>query len=118
MEKVETTADKPIGLRSILIVLCSTLGTASYAFTWNSVGVALPHMQGSFSATSVQIAWVNLLSRQLFSGVQIDYTNGTLVFAWQHGGVSEVPFVAPDVMKQQKGFTVPEGTKRGRRRSK
>ncbi len=58
MEKVETTADKPIGLRSILIVLCSTLGTASYAFTWNSVGVALPHMQGSFAATTDQIAWV------------------------------------------------------------
>ena len=58
MEKVETTAGKPIGLRSILIVLCSTLGTASYAFTWNSVGVALPHMQGSFSATTDQIAWV------------------------------------------------------------
>ncbi len=58
MGKAEAAAGKPIGLRSILIVLCSTLGTASYAFTWNSVGVALPHMQGSFSATTDQIAWV------------------------------------------------------------
>ena len=32
--------------------LVATLGPASYAFTWNSVGVALPHMQGSFSATT------------------------------------------------------------------
>ena len=47
-----------IGLRSVLIVLCSTLGTAAYAFTWNSVSVALPHMQGAFSATTDQITWV------------------------------------------------------------
>lgn len=44
--------------RAIAIVLCSTLGTATYAFTWNSVTVALPHMQGTFSATTDQIAWV------------------------------------------------------------
>lgn len=47
-----------ITLRALLTVLCSTLGTASYAFTWNSVGVALPHMQGAFSATIDQITWV------------------------------------------------------------
>ena len=35
-----------------------TLATAVYAFTWNSVTVALPHMQGRFSATTDQIAWV------------------------------------------------------------
>ena len=31
-----------ITMRGVLVVLCSTLGTATYAFTWNSVGVALP----------------------------------------------------------------------------
>ena len=35
-----------------------TFATAVYAFTWNSVTVALPHMQGRFSATTDQIAWV------------------------------------------------------------
>ena len=47
-----------MNLRSILTVLCATLGTAIYSFTWNSVTVALPHMQGAFSATTDQITWV------------------------------------------------------------
>ena len=51
-------AGTPIGVRNILIVLCSTLGTATYAFMWNSVNVALPHMKGAFSATTDQVAWV------------------------------------------------------------
>ena len=44
--------------RGLLIVFCSALGTAAYSFTWNSVGVALPHMRGAFSATTDQITWV------------------------------------------------------------
>ena len=44
--------------RAILVVLVATLATASYAFTWNSVTVALPHMKGTFSATTDQITWV------------------------------------------------------------
>ncbi len=44
--------------RGLLIVVCSALGTAAYSFTWNSVGVALPHMRGAFSATTDQITWV------------------------------------------------------------
>jgi DHA2 family multidrug resistance protein len=44
--------------RAITIVLVSTVGTATYSFTWYSVTVALPHMQGTFSATTDQIAWV------------------------------------------------------------
>ena len=44
--------------RAILIVFCATMCTAMYAFTWNSVSVALPYMQGTFSATTDQIAWV------------------------------------------------------------
>ncbi len=47
-----------IDARAILVVLVATLATASYAFTWNSVTVALPHMKGTFSATTDQITWV------------------------------------------------------------
>ena len=42
----------------MLIVLNVTLATGVYAFTWNSVTVAMPHMQGAFSATIDQVAWV------------------------------------------------------------
>ena len=48
----------PLRPRQVFTVLCVTLATAVYAFTWNSVTVALPHMQGRFSATTDQIAWV------------------------------------------------------------
>ena len=48
----------PLRPRQIFTVLCATFATAVYAFTWNSVTVALPHMQGRFSATTDQIAWV------------------------------------------------------------
>ncbi len=47
-----------ITARAIIIVLVSTVGTATYSFTWYSVTVALPHMQGAFSSTTDQIAWV------------------------------------------------------------
>ena len=47
-----------IDSRAIMVVLVATLATAAYAFTWNSVTVALPHMKGSFSATTDQITWV------------------------------------------------------------
>ncbi len=48
----------PTGFRRWAIVLASTLGTAAYDFTWTVVGVALPHMQGTFSATPDQVVWV------------------------------------------------------------
>ena len=50
--------EERIGLRAVATVFCATACTAMYAFTWNSVTVALPHMQGTFSATTDQIAWV------------------------------------------------------------
>ena len=53
-----TTQESRITVRQILIVLNVTLATAMYAFTWNSVTVALPHMQGAFSSTIDQVAWV------------------------------------------------------------
>jgi len=54
-----TSADeRPVGLRLWLLVGASTLATSAYDFTWTVVSVALPHMQGTFSTTSDQIAWV------------------------------------------------------------
>ena len=44
--------------RAIAIVLCATMCTAMFAFAWNSVTIALPYMQGAFSATTDQVAWV------------------------------------------------------------
>ena len=58
MTAVAADAEIPTGLRRWAIVLASTLGTAAYDFTWTVVGVALPHMQGTFSATPDQVAWV------------------------------------------------------------
>ncbi len=57
---VEPEAVEPdrITFRAITTVFCATMCTAMYAFTWNSVSVALPYMQGTFSATTDQIAWV------------------------------------------------------------
>mgnify|MGYP001824784008 CR=1 FL=1 len=48
----------PVSGRAMATVACTALGTWTYGFTWNAVGVALPHMQGSFSATTDQITWV------------------------------------------------------------
>ena len=48
----------PTGFKRWSIVIAAVLGTALFDLTWMIVGVALPHMQGSFSATSDQISWV------------------------------------------------------------
>ena len=48
----------PITARAYLVVMVATLSTAAYAFMWNSVTVALPHMMGAFAATTDQITWV------------------------------------------------------------
>ena len=58
METSEESATPGMGLKGVLTALCATIATALYAFTWNAVTVALPHMKGSFSATTDQIAWV------------------------------------------------------------
>ena len=49
---------RPRGARLVLLVCFATLATMAYDFTWTIVSVALPHMQGAFSTTSDQIAWV------------------------------------------------------------
>jgi len=48
----------PASAKRNLIILSGITGSAVYEFTWSIAGVALPHMQGSFSATPDQIAWV------------------------------------------------------------
>lgn len=51
-------AEPTVGMRRALIVLSGIGGSAVYEFTWAIAGVGLPHMQGTFSATPDQIAWV------------------------------------------------------------
>jgi DHA2 family multidrug resistance protein len=48
----------PTGARRNLIVLVAIGGGWVFEFIWSIAGVALPHMQGSFSATSDQISWI------------------------------------------------------------
>ncbi len=48
----------PLERRAILIMVAVILGTASNQIAWNIVGVALPRMQGAYSATPDQISWV------------------------------------------------------------
>ena len=48
----------PTGFRRWAIVFAAVLGSAVFDLTWIIVGVALPHMQGTFSTTPDQIAWV------------------------------------------------------------
>lgn len=46
------------GAAKWLLVLSAIIGSSVFEFAWTIVGVALPHMQGAFSATEDQIAWV------------------------------------------------------------
>ena len=48
----------PTGMRRFFIVMVAIGGGWVFEFIWSIAGVALPHMQGSFSATSDQISWV------------------------------------------------------------
>ena len=57
-EPVRPKQPERITPRAMATVACVSLGTWTYGFIWNSVGVALPHMQGSFSATTDQVTWV------------------------------------------------------------
>ena len=46
------------GLQRTLIVITAIGGGWVFEFIWTIAGVTLGHMQGSFSATPDQIAWV------------------------------------------------------------
>jgi len=48
----------PVGLRRWLIAVSAVAGTDLYAITQTNVGIALPHMQGAFSAAPDQVAWL------------------------------------------------------------
>lgn len=54
----DTAHEVPTGFKRWSIVVAAVLGTALFDLTWMIVGVALPHMQGTFSATPDQISWV------------------------------------------------------------
>ncbi len=41
-----------------LLVISAIVGSSVFEFAWTIAGVALPRMQGAFSATTDQIAWV------------------------------------------------------------
>ena len=58
MSAVAASPPARLTQRGLATALCVTVGTWAYSFTWNSVGVALPHMQGAFSATVDQVTWV------------------------------------------------------------
>lgn len=55
---VLTLPARPTGLRRLGMIAAGMSGSAVYEFTWSIAGVGLPHMQGTFSATPDQIAWV------------------------------------------------------------
>ena len=46
------------GLQRVLIVIVAIGGGWVFEFIWSIAGVALPHMQGTFSSTPDQISWV------------------------------------------------------------
>ena len=54
VEKIESVSN----LRRFLIVLTAIGGGWVFEFIWSIAGVSLGHMQGAFSATPDQIAWV------------------------------------------------------------
>ena len=64
-----------------LIALAVMLGTTLEVLDTSIVNVALPHMQGSFSASVDEIAWV-LTSYLVANGIMIPMTGMDLVALW------------------------------------
>ncbi len=52
------TAERTPGVHRVVIVGVAIAGGWVFEFIWSIAGVALPHMQGTFSATPDQISWV------------------------------------------------------------
>jgi len=46
------------GITKFMLVTSAVIGSSVFEFAWTIAGVALPHMQGAFSATPDQIAWI------------------------------------------------------------
>ena len=55
---MSSQSELPTGFGRWAIVFAAVLGAAVFDLTWLIVGVALPYMQGAFSSTPDQIAWV------------------------------------------------------------
>ena len=53
-----TAYEVPTGVTRWAIVFAATLGSMVFDLSWIIVGVALPYMQGTFSTTPDEIAWV------------------------------------------------------------
>ena len=53
-----TPYEVPTGVTRWAIVFAATLGSMVFDLSWIIVGVALPYMQGTFSTTPDEIAWV------------------------------------------------------------
>ncbi|HEX5439170.1 MAG TPA: magnesium chelatase domain-containing protein [Gemmatimonadaceae bacterium] len=56
----------------------------------------LADLDGAMRADTLDRTAVNALLRQVFSGITVDAQRGTLMFAWKHGGESEIPFAWPE----------------------
>ena len=52
------TLSPPTGIRRWMMLAAGTAGGLVYVFALGAIGMALPHMQGAFSAAPDQIAWV------------------------------------------------------------
>jgi DHA2 family multidrug resistance protein len=52
------TLSPPTGVRRWAMMAAGTAGSLVYVFALGAIGMALPHMQGAFSAAPDQIAWV------------------------------------------------------------
>ncbi len=88
MEEAGSISETPTGLRRVLIVLCATVSTGTYAFTWNAVDVALPQMQGSFSASMDQVTWIYIafgMGSAMMTGCVGWFSTGAAVtWPWRH----------------------------------
>jgi hypothetical protein len=60
-------------------------------------------LQRALAAAPIDRTRVNVLMRQVFSDVKMDFDGGDLAFHWRHGGQSELDFEAPRVRRVRKG---------------
>ncbi len=76
MSSNETTNQAMGGItrtRRIAITVTVMMASSMYALDWTIAAVALPHMQGTFSATQDQISWV-LTSYIVISAIALPTT--------------------------------------------
>ena len=73
VSQVPAGATHPVPAHKWLVALAVMLGTALEVLDTSIVNVALPHMQGAFSASVDEIAWV-LTSYLVANGIMIPMT--------------------------------------------